>query len=439
MQQPTESAAASAGGPSRTFYGWYLAFAAVAIYFMSNGAAIALPPNFYPALIKEFQTTEAAVSLCGAITLMLAGLLAPFGGKLIDRFGVRLLMRVGVVLLAVTVSLYPLAGAIWHLYILHALFAGALTFCGLLISVVLLSRWFNVWRGTVIGLLVAGSSLAGAILPNVVAPIIADSNWGWRWAYGLIALMVWVVAVPLAFLVIKEDPRDVGQFPDGRIPTDRAQAAASPGPSVLPGVTLKQALRTGVLWFLALGSAFIWFAILAVQNQLVIYLKKDLGLSQALASFYLSLIFMFSIAGKFGFGALSDKMSKRSVMILTTVLLFVGSLLLLKVESGGLGLVTSRPQLIAFAVLFGAGYGGTFSMIQLMVPECFGPKELGRILGIVTLIDTFGAFVGITLTGYLRTSTGSYLIPFLTVIVVSLLGLINVWFVRPLPYQHRES
>lgn len=439
MQQPIESAAAQSRASSGLFYGWYLAFATVAIYFMSNGAGIALPPNFYPALIKEFQMTEAAVSLCGAITLMLAGLLAPFGGRLIDRFGARRLMRVGVVLLAVTVSLYPLAQAGWHLYVLHALFAAALTFCGLLISVVLLSRWFHIWRGTVIGLLVAGSSLAGAILPNVVAPIIADPDWGWRWAYGLIAAMVWVVAVPLAFLVIKEDPREIGQFPDGRSPSDQDQPATATGHVTLPGVTLQQALRTSVLWFLAFGSAFIWFAILAVQNQLVIYLKKDVGLSQEAASFYLSLIFMFSIAGKFGFGALSDKMTKRSVMILTTILLFIGSLLLLEVASGGVSLVTSRPQLIAFAVLFGAGYGGTFSMIQLMVPECFGPRELGRILGIVTLIDTIGAFVGITLTGYLRTSTGSYLVPFLTVIFVSLLGLINVWFVRPLPYQHRES
>ncbi len=435
------SVADSAVASPRIFYGWYIALAAVVIYFMTNGATVAVPPVFYPKFIEEFRSTEAAVTFCGAITLMLAGLLAPLGGALIDRFGVRRLMRVGILMLAASVTLYPFVGAIWHLYILHALFAVALILCGLLINVVLLSNWFVARRGTVIGLLVAGSSLAGAILPNVVAPIIAHPDYGWRWGYGVIAGLVWLVAVPLTFLVIKEHPREVGQHADGRVPSENPSAMMSDGPIVLPGVMFRDALKTSVLWFLALGSAFIWFAILAVQNQLVIYLKRDLGLSQELAAFYLSLIFMFSIAGKFGFGYLSDQFTKRSIMILTTALLFVGSLLLLKFDpdAGGfpLGLVTGRAQLITFAVLFGLGYGGTFSMIQLMVPECFGPRELGRILGLVTLIDTFGAFAGITLTGYLRTATGSYLIPFLTVVIVSLLGLINVWFVRPLPYETR--
>ncbi len=439
----SSSLVASAGGASRLFYGWYIALAAVIIYYMTNGATISVPPVFYPKFIEEFQATEAAVSLCGAITMLLAGLLAPFGGALIDRFGVRRLMRSGILLLALSVTAYPLVTAVWHLYILHALFAVGLILCGLLINVVLLSNWFVVRRGMVIGLLVAGSSLAGATLPNVVAPIIAHPDLGWRWGYGVIAALVWLVAVPLTFFVIKEHPREVGQFPDGTAPDTPNEPPNPSAPRALPGVPFSQAVRTGVLWFLALGSAFIWFAILAVQNQLVIYLKQDLGLSQELSAFYLSLIFMFSIAGKFGFGYLSDRMSKRTVMIVTTALLFVGSLLLLdfRPDQGSLplGLVRSQRQLGAFAVLFGLGYGGTFSMIQLMVAECFGPRELGRILGIVTLIDTLGAFAGITITGYLRTTTGSYFIPFLMVVLVSLLGLINVWFVRPLPYGRRAA
>jgi len=445
VQQSADSTSAAIDGVAspRFFYGWYIALSAVAIYFMTNGATISVPPVFYPKFIEEFQSTEKAVSFCGAITLLVAGVLAPFAGALIDRFGVKRLMRVGILLLAASVTLYPFVGAVWHLYILHALFAIGLILCGLFINVVLLSRWFVARRGTVIGLLVAGSSLAGATLPNVVSPIIANPAYGWRWGYGVIAILVWLVAVPLTFLVIKADPREVGQYPDGKVPTQSANAFAGDGPTLLPGVTFRQALRTSVLWFLAFGSAFIWFAILAVQNQLVIYLKRDLGLSQELAAFYLSLIFMFSMGGKFGFGYLSDHLTKRSVMILTTALLFEGSLLLLKFDpsAGSLpvSLVTGRTQLITFAVLFGLGYGGTFSMIQLMVPECFGPRELGRILGVVTLIDTFGAFAGITLTGYLRTETGSYLIPFLTVVIVSLLGLVNVWFVRPLPYQARVA
>src|SRR5207253_2795730 len=104
------------------FYGWYIAVAVTVIYFMNIGASYSLPPVFFPIFIKEFRTTEAAVSLCTAIQYLGGALSAPFAGALIDKFGVRRLMRFGVLLLAGSATFYPFVGALWHLYILHALF-----------------------------------------------------------------------------------------------------------------------------------------------------------------------------------------------------------------------------------------------------------------------------------------------------------------------------
>jgi MFS family permease len=413
------------------------------IYFMTNGATIAIPPVFYPKFIEEFKATEAAVSLCSAITLLMSGVVGPFGGALVDRYGVRRLMRIGILILAASVSLYPFVTAIWQLYILHGLFAVGLILCGLLVSVVLLSNWFVARRGTVIGLLVAGSSVAGATLPNLVAPIIAHPDYGWRWGYGVVAALVWVVAVPLTFLVIKEHPREMGQYADGKLLTENAETPGGGQGATLPGITLRQAVRTGMMWFLAVGSAGIYFAILAVLSQFVIYLKRDLGLSQQLASFYFSVVFMFSLGGKFGFGYLSDRFTKRRVMITTTALLFVASLLLLKPGAGGVRFafspVSNERQLAAFAVLFGLGYGGAFTMIKVLAAECFGSKELGRILGVLTVFTTLGAFTGTTLSGYLRTTTGSYVAAFLTLVGVSLLSLMAISLVRPLPYDRYKT
>jgi MFS family permease len=71
-------------------------------------------------------------------------------------------------------------------------------------------------------------------------------------------------------------------------------------------------------------------------------------------------------------------------------------------------------------------------MTKVLATECFGPRELGRILGAMGLVTTFSGSAGVFLAGYLRTRMGSYLIPFLTVAVVSLLGLVSLRFVRPL-------
>ena len=78
-------------------------------------------------------------------------------------------------------------------------------------------------------------------------------------------------------------------------------------------------------------------------------------------------------------------------------------------------------------------------MIQLMVAECFGPREMGRILGFVTMVDNLSASAGIVVAGFLRTATGSYVIPFSLVLLSSFIGLINVWLVRPVPFgKHLE-
>ena len=73
---------------AKRFYGTYVAGTSMLIYFFTNGMALFIPPNLFPRLIEEFQATAAAVSTTVAITHLVAALLAPFVGHLVDRFGV---------------------------------------------------------------------------------------------------------------------------------------------------------------------------------------------------------------------------------------------------------------------------------------------------------------------------------------------------------------
>jgi hypothetical protein len=67
-----------------------------------------------------------------------------------------------------------------------------------------------------------------------------------------------------------------------------------------------------------------------------------------------------------------------------------------------------------------------------MISEHFGPGELGRILGTLTFIGTVGGFAGIASSGFLRTWTGSYLIPFMIVSALCGLMLVLLFFLRRL-------
>ncbi len=413
--------------PRRFYYGWTICGVAVATYFFTNGLTLMVPQNLFPRLMETFDATAGEISLTTAISLGLAALMAPFVGALVDRVGVVRVIRTGLVIMALCFSCYPFARSLTDLYLIHAGLALGLVLAGLLVNVVLLSNWFVRKRGLAVGLLAAASSLAGASLPLIISPLVNNPEYGWRYGYGVLAVAFWLFAVVPGFVLLKEKPADLDLFPDG----DTKPPAGIAGDSS-DGVSFARALRSPALYCLGLGSACLWFAIQAMNSQATIFFEQEGGLAPARATLLFAVIFWLSFAGKFAFGLLSDRLPKRRVMLLSAITLLIGCLLLF--EPGGergVQLTTSLPRLSLFAVVFGLGFGGSFTMIQLVAVETFGQRSLGKILGVITLIDALGAAGGTILTGQLKTSTGGYLLPFAVVTGVALLAVINVFFIRP--------
>jgi MFS family permease len=111
--------------------------------------------------------------------------------------------------------------------------------------------------------------------------------------------------------------------------------------------------------------------------------------------------------------------------------LFMGCLLLFNYSGGELSLTTDGLRLTLFAAVFGLGFGGCFTMIQLVAVESFGQRSLGKILGFIVFIDSTGAALGTVLIGQLRTSTGDYLVPFLVVTAVAATAILAVSLIKP--------
>jgi MFS family permease len=422
------------------YYGWIVAFSLLVIYFLADGISLTVPPVLYPRLIKEFSASEGAVSFCGAITLMVAGIVAPFAGAFLDRLGPRRMIRIGLILLALCGLFYAQASSLWLLYALHALMGIGLVLCGMMSIVVLVSNWFVKRRATVLGLVLAGSSLSGGILPNLVAPVVGNPGFGWRWGYGLVLGLLIAIALPLSFLLVKERPSEMGLHPDGDI-APNADEVDVPLPAM--GVPFREATAQSAFWEFAVSLAALWFSVFVFHSQLIIFVKQDLGFTQELAAFCFSLIFICSVTGNLLFSAVSDRLGRHRVIPFTALLLFFGSLLLLEPFGGAPGMaleLTRSPwRLLAFSILFGSGYGGTFTILQAMISDTFGPRELGRILGALTFMGTAGGFAGISSSGFLRTWTGSYLIPFMTVSGMCGLMLILLFSLRRPTAKHDQA
>ena len=72
----------------------------------------------------------------------------------------------------------------------------------------------------------------------------------------------------------------------------------------------------------------------------------------------------------------------------------------------------SRETLLGSLVGFGAGFAAADTMITKAIPEVFGLRAIGAIMGVLSLGWRSGAALGPAAAGFLYDATGSYAVPF---------------------------
>jgi MFS family permease len=381
------------------YYGWIIAVSAGFILLVTNGMTLGGLNVFDKPLLAALGEAAGepvrldAFKLRDAVTLFVSGLMAPFAGAAADRFGVRPLMVVGALLLAAGYFLYSSVTSLTAIYLIHVLFAGALAGCGLVVNVILVSRWFVRNRGLALGIALAGTSLGNGTLPPVNAALMEAV--GWREAL-LWSSLLPLVLLPVIFFVVRERPASLAaEMPAGEGGATR----------LLEGMTLPQALRTANFWILALIAMCTFFSIIGTQAHLNLYMLGR-GFSQMDAGLSYTVLFYLGLIGKLASGFLADRFGRKPVFIGTLSLMLAGAVVLL---------LPQESVLWGGLTLFGLGWGGLYTLLQLLAADYFGPPHLGKILGAITVLDTFGGGLGPAVIGSLRESSGDYGSAFLLV------------------------
>lgn len=400
----------------KRYYPWLMALMGMLVLLVSNGLTITGLTAFDESLLKEFGWTRSELKLRDLITLVLAGWMSPFMGALIDHVGPRRLILGGLALLAALYFAYAHVHSLAHLYWIHVGFAAVLVAAGLNVSVIFVSQWFVTHRGTAIGIALVGTSLGGMLFPKLGVHLMQTMDWR--------AAFLWETAVPMAFLVIAflfaRSPRPSGIQPWG---ADKAAADAISGKPVttqLADLGYAQAMRTRTFWVLAFVAMTTFFSIMAVSANLFLHMR-DLGFEPAKAGNALGLMFGLAMVGKFLFGFLADVLPAKRVFLLNLAIMAAGAVIL----------ATMRADLIWYSLaLFGLGWGGLYTMIQLLAVNAFGLSAAGKILGTITLLDATTAGLGIWVTAKIFDVTKSYHIAFSLICVLIVLALLAATLVR---------
>lgn len=385
--------------PETNFYRWIIVLCSFLILFVSNGITIGGITVFDLELLQTLSESAGREISLGELKLRdglmfaTAGILGMAAGWLADRVGVKPLIIVGLALLALCNFAYSRVEMLGDVYAIHVAFGLVLVLCGLMINVYLISRWFEKNRGLAIGLVLAGTSLGNAVFPQLNAWLLQE--YSWQEVFQYLALIP-LALLPVAIFVVKGAPGE----------TRRAAGNIEPANADLPGYTLGEALRSRNFWIICTLAFCTFYSILGMTAVTFVFLRVENYPAQ-MAATGVSILFIGGLIGKIISGYLAEKLGRKRVLLVSLGLMFIGSISLV------LAVMYGNALFIWIGLVgFGFGWGGIYTLIQLLSADLFGLKALGKILGAVNVLDTLGGALGPVMTARLYDSTGSFLVSF---------------------------
>jgi MFS family permease len=400
------------------FYGWWVAAACFLNLFTIVGIMYYSFPVFYSPLIEEFHWSRAQVTAGFAVSIVFIGpLFGISAGILIDRFGPKRILLFGLVAAGLAFAGYGFMSALWMFYLLYFMQTAGYVTAGPIPNQVLISRWFDRWRGRAMGLAYVGAGLGGAIAPLLAQFLI--SRIGWRGAMHAISGGILLVLLPVSWQVIRNHPRELGQQPDGK---SGGLAQPAGGDTQEPLLSLRSVFRTREFWLIALGSFLSIGAVGGLIQHFVLFLR-DRNLAPEKAAGVASFLLVASILGRVVMGWLADRIPKKFVMLIAfcavagaVPILYAGDLL--------------RTAYV-FAFVFGFGMGADYMLIPLVTAECFGVRSLGKLMGIIITTDSLGQAFTPVIVGRLFDIHKNYNLGFALVAAMAVVGAVTVLFIRP--------
>jgi MFS family permease len=387
----------------------------------------------------------ADLKLRDAITLWSTAVFGFFVGVAADKFSVKKLMVSGLLIFSACFWQYSQAESLNQMYIIHIFMGLVLCISGMLVNVILISRWFKNSRGLAIGILLAGTSTGNGLFPQINTYLLTFGDWR--------EVMTWLSFIPL-FLIpfvlvfVKDGPEKLLQ-------TDKEATGQEIGEMytekkfiihrlqkvllmlwhetkiihlLLQRVLLMLWHETKVIvptlklknfWLLSLMAFCTFYAILAMLGHVFLMMREE-NYAPQVAATGLSIIFLGGFIGKVISGQLAETFGRKKILLAGVGVMLMGSIFIV------LALFYNNPYFVWIGLaLYGSGWGSLYTLIQLLTVDLFGIIALGKIMGVINIFDTLGGGLGLFFTGYLYDQTQGYVIPFTLISVLLVIAFIS--------------
>ncbi len=390
------------------FHGWWI----VLVVFFGGVVGFGIGSIglgvFIPFMSEDLGWSRTAMSAVFTIRAIMMGVSGPIVGFAVDKkWGPRVLIVAGGVISGASLLILSQSHHIWQFYLSFGVLwsLGQACFSGQVLSGALVSKWFVRQRGRAFGFYSMGIPAGGAIFVPLIAVLI--SSLGWRGAWISLAILTWVLIIPLSLVIVRRQPEDMGLLPDGAQAPDDGLAPATPATSTASsakgsdeiGWTVTQALHTPTAWLLVIGFVLSNMAGGAFMVHQVAAIS-DKGFSVELASGVMVVLFFFSFIIKPIAGFMTERLPVRYVACFFIAL--AGTSLLVFAAA------SSLSGLMLFAVLYGCGVGATTVLQSIIWADYYGRQFQGAIRGTLSPVFAMSQAFSPLFAGWMYDTTGSY-------------------------------
>lgn len=380
---------------------------------------------FVQPLEDEFGWSRTQVNVSLSLGVV-ASLLSPIIGNMMDKIGARWTMTGSVLLVATAFLLRLMMTELWQFYLFSIIMFAGTPGATMMPAGRLVLTWFPQTRGRMMGLVTSGNNIGSGVAVPIVAGLIGLI--GWRWTWGVIGIALLGLAL-IILLTIRDNADEVKKEQgkrwaphiDGKTLEENSSA----------GLTVSDAVRTSAFWLLVIGMTLQQFVRTGVVSQLVPHLEQ-VGFSRAIAAGMMIMLAFFAASSKLIFGRLSESITARISFIVIMILQGIGLTILL----------ASSGTFITWIaiVVFGLGMGGVGTLTPLVIFEMFGLRQFGSITGLTNLGITIPVLIGPILAGLIFDSTGEYNAMFAVTICLLAISIGCFVFVKkPISNKQAES
>lgn len=328
-----------------------------------------------------------------------------FFGAFVEKYGTKKLIIAGMASLVISSLMYAYATTLFVFYLAGVFLGIGVAWTTTSMVGVVINRWFEENKGTVMGVVLASNGLGAALAIHIITPIIYSSTFGYQSAYRLTALILVVVTL-LIILLYKEKRSNEqhlakdGKREDGKIGIEYGELIKKP-------------------YFYAIILA-IFLHMLVTVGSITTPHFTDIGLSSSFVANTLSLMVVALAFFKLFSGVMYDHMGIKVSTNICLVSVVVSKLLLLFITNS----LSGRVLTIVYCLINALATPIETVMLPILALDVFGQKCYNKTLGIITSVATVGQTLGTPLLNLFYDYYKSYNRVFLFSALVSVLVVI---------------